>query len=53
MGLFTVSISKEDRPRVDRAIDVIERLVTVLEVIASGQLVGRIEPKKHTDDIRK
>lgn len=53
MGLFTVNISNEDRPRVDRALDVIERLVNVLERISNGQLIGSIEPKRNVDDIRK
>lgn len=54
MSLFNVSISNEDRPRVDRALAVFERLTHVLESLVSGkQITIKFEDIKNVNDIRK
>ena len=53
MGLFNVSISDEDRPRVDALIAVLNRLATLGEVVVNQKqlevkvdLVNKLLPNK-------
>lgn len=41
MGLLDINISDEDRPRVDRLINVLERLTRVIEKTTSQELIVR------------
>lgn len=44
MGLFTVSISDEDRVRVDQLISVLTRMTALLEtVVNQKELIARVD----------
>lgn len=54
MGLLDVNISKEDRPRIDRLTNVLERVVSLAEEVVRGrELTIRISLDAKRDDIQK